>query len=247
MTSFVSGDSVFVGGPDDGSPISSSPFVSENKDGGLNINTSGLPDTGLNLTIEGNGNDRVYTSQHSAPDIIDLGAGDDIANAGGDDDLVYGGDGDDIIRGGSGDDDIFGGTGDDQLIGGDGLDLIEGGDGDDIIWGAAGDDIIRGGKGADVLSGGLGSDTFILKGDDLTYDDQGNVEVVDAIVDFNDNEDVFVLQDMPVNGVVSYDSATGDVTFADSEDPDVSKVIANLPTDLDINVVDQGDGNWTLL
>ncbi len=246
MTTFVSGNSILVGGDNDGPISNSSPFVSENEDGGVNINTSGLKDTGLNLTLVGDGNDRVYTSQNSAPDIIDLGGGDDITNAGGHDDLVYGGDGDDIIRGGSGDDDIFGGTGDDQLIGGDGSDLIEGGDGDDIIWGAAGDDIIRGGKGADVLSGGLGSDTFIIKGEDLTYD-QGNVDVVDAIVDFNDNEDVFVLQDMPVNGVVSYDSATGDVTFADSADPDVSKVIANLQTDLDIDVVDQGDGNWTLL
>ena len=243
MTSFVSGDSVFS----DGTPIYSSPYVTENNQGGRNVNTSGLKDTGLNLKLKGDGNDRVYTSQNSAPDIIDLGGGDDIANAGGHDDLVYGGDGDDIIRGGSGDDDIFGGTGDDQLIGGDGSDLIEGGDGDDIIWGAAGDDIIRGGKGADVLSGGLGSDTFIIKGDDLTFDDQGNVDVVDAIVDFNDNEDVFVLQDMQVNGVVSYDSGTGDVTLTDSADPDVSRVIAKLQPGLDITVIDQGEGDWTLL
>ena len=249
MTSFVSGDSVFS----DGTPVYLSPNMVENPEGGRDIdlrNPMYLNYLG-GVTLElfdgedGPGDNVVYTSD--ASDRIRSGGGNDIINAGGGDDFVLGGDGKDILRGGSGDDEIFGGDGDDQLIGGDGFDIIEGGDGDDIIWGAAGDDIIRGGKGADVLSGGLGSDTFILKGDDLTFDDQDNVNAVDAIVDFNDNEDVFVLQDMQVNGVVSYDSGTGDVTLTDSADPDVSRVIAKLQPGLDITVIDQGEGDWTLL
>ena len=228
MTSFVPGDSAFVGGPYDGLPINSSPFVAKNNQGGLNVNTSGLPDTGINLTIEGDADDRVYTSTHSAPDIIDLGGGDDIANAGGDDDLVYGGDGKDIIRGGTG------------------------------------NDVIRGGKGADVLIGGQGSDIFVIKGDpvdgafgvdsDLQFDpistDPNGELIIDAILDFNPEElDALVLQDLQVEGIgsVDYDPDSGNVTLTDSASPDVSRVIANLPKDLDIDVVDQGDGNWTLL
>ena len=240
MTSFVSGDSVFS----DGTPVYLSPNVVKNPEGGrdIDIRNPKFPNLGVTLELKDFGDDVVYTSD--ASDRIRSGGGKDIINAGGGDDFVHGGDGNDIIRGGSGDDDIKGDKGDDQLIGGDGLDIIKGGDGNDIIWGAAGDDVITGGKGADVLRGGLGSDTFIIEQDDLAYDD---VNAVDAIVDFNDNEDVFVLQDMQVNGVVSYDSDTGHVTLTDSADPDVSRVIAKLQPGLDITVIDQGEGDWTLL
>ncbi len=247
MTSFVGPSTELF--DNTGLPIDHGKFVSSVKIDGKEtiVFNSSSQNVGGFIEIKGDYDAVVYTSQESQVDFITTGDGDDRIHSGGKSDEIFSGAGNDIVRGGSGDDNIFGGTGDDQLIGGDGSDLIEGGDGDDIIWGAAGDDIIRGGKGADVLSGGLGSDTFIIKGDDLTFDDQGNVDVVDAIVDFNDNEDVFVLQDMQVNGVVSYDSGTGDVTLTDSADPDVSRVIAKLQPGLDITVIDQGEGDWTLL
>ena len=214
MTSFVSGDSVFH----DGTPIFNSALVVENSKGGVNIDTRS--DEGVNLYLEGDGENVVYTSLEN--DFIASGHGDDIINASGGDDYIEGSGGKDIIRGG------------------------------------VGDDVIRGGKDADVLMGGSGYDTFIIKGDsvdgaygadsDLTFDAHGKV-IADAILDFNDSEDYLVLQDMQVNGVgsVSYDSDTGDVTLTDSADPDAPKVIAKLQPGLDISVIDQGDGNWTLL
>ena len=227
MTSFVTGDSVFVGGDNSGTPIADSPFMNENSRGGLNINPAPLGDVGVNLNLEGEGDDVVYTSTESAVDLISAGPGNDIINAGGDDDFVDGGDGNDILRGGDG------------------------------------DDVLKGGKGADVLIGGHGADVFVIAGDpvegafgansDLQFDpassDPNGELLVDFIVDFNDHEDVLVLQDLKVEGIgeVSYHADTGDVTLTDSASPDVSRVIAKLQPGLDIAVVDQGGGNWTLL
>ena len=227
MTSFVSGDSVFIGGDLSGTPVAGSPFVVENSKGGLNINIAPLEDVGINLQIDGDCDDVVYTSTESAVDIIETGAGNDIVNSGGDDDYVDGGDGNDIIRGGTG------------------------------------DDVIKGGKGSDVLIGGHGADVFLIAGDsiegafgadsDLQFDpassDPNGEFLVDHIVDFNDHEDVLVLQDLKVEGIgeVSYHADSGNVTLTDSASPDVSRVIAKLQPGLDIAVVDQGGGNWTLL
>ena len=201
MTSFVSGDSSIGDYP----VFNESPFVTRNSDGGVNLDTRNPvmgEKLGVNLTIEGGGDDNIFTSD--ASDIVDAGAGDDIVFAGGDADFVFGADGNDIIRGGDG------------------------------------DDVIRGGKGADVLIGGSGSDTFLIRGEDL----DGST---DAILDFDQSEeDVLILQEIPLQGVgeVSYDSDSGDVILTDDSG---ASVIANLPTDLDITVIDQGDGNWTLL
>ena len=122
MTSFVSGDSVFQ----DGTEVSNSPFLVQNAKGGLNIDFR--PDQGVNLTLEGEGENIVYTSLEN--DFIIAGDGDDIINASGGDDYIEGGDGDDIIRGGDGDDIIRGGKGYDRMIGGEGADLflVEGSD-----------------------------------------------------------------------------------------------------------------------
>ncbi|MEM9275648.1 MAG: hypothetical protein AAGA80_22200 [Cyanobacteria bacterium P01_F01_bin.143] len=226
MTSFVSGDSVFVGepvgdGPANGSPIAGSPFVVR---GSVNINTAPLEGQGINLKIlnvgpNGN-NDAVYAGDET--DIIRTGAGNDVVNAGGGDDFVVGGGANDIIRGGDGDDVIRGGSGADVLIGGEGADVFR------II--------------GDPVDGAYGADS------DLRFDSAGNV-IVDAIVDFNDSEDLLVLQDLNVNGIgtVSYHEDTGNVTLTDSVDPDISRVIAKLPAGLDIVEIDQGDGNWTLM
>ena len=199
-----------------------------NHHGGLNINTSALVDkdghpVGINLSIEERyQNYVVYTSE--AGDILETGNGDDIVNSGDGNNYINSGAGNDIIRAGDGEDDI------------------------------------RGGKGADVLIGGHGLDTFIIKGDknsgaygpnsDLHFDNQGKL-IVDQILDFNDHEDVLVLQDMGVNGVgtVSYHSDTGNVTLTDTVNGEVTSnnVIAILQPGLDIAVIDEENGNWTIL
>jgi|GEM_PF-3099476 len=226
MTSFVSGDSVLVGEDGSVTPLFDSGLVVR---GSVNINTAPIEGVGLNVIILNDGptgnNDVVYAGDET--DIIRTGAGNDAVNAGGGDDFVVGGGADDILRGGDG------------------------------------DDILRGSKGADVLIGGHGADIFRINGDpidgafgansDLEFaadstDPNGEL-VIDHIVDFNDHEDILVLQDLRVEGVgsVSYHEDSGNVTLTDSASPDVSRVIAQLQPGLDIAVVDQGDGNWTLL
>ena len=86
MTSFVSGDSVFIGGDLTGVPIAGSPVVVE---GSVNINTAPLDGVGVNLKILNIGptgnDDVVYTGEEV--DLIETGAGNDIVNAGGGDDV----------------------------------------------------------------------------------------------------------------------------------------------------------------
>lgn len=219
MTSFVSGDS--FGTDAHGNIVSLDTYT---VDGSVNINTAPVEGLGINLKILNVGlddnNDVVYSGDEV--DLIETGAGNDIVNAGGGDDFVDGGDGDDIIRGGDG------------------------------------DDVLKGGKGADVLIGGHGADIFVIAGDpvdgaygansDLQFDNAGEL-IVDHIIDFNDSEDVLVLQDLGVEGIgtVSYHEDTGNVTLTDSASPDVSRVIAKLQPGLDMVEIEQGDGSWTLL
>ncbi|ELS05063.1 putative calcium-binding protein [Xenococcus sp. PCC 7305] len=222
MTSFVSGDSVLIGPDGTATPLAGSPYVVS---GSVNINTAPIEGAGVNLKIlnvgpNGN-NDVVYTGDET--DLIKTGAGNDIVNAGGGDDNVVGGGANDILRGGDGDDVLRGGKGADVLIGGHGADIFR------II--------------GDPVDGAFGADSDLLP-----FDNQGEL-AIDHIVDFNDSEDILVLQDLQVNGVgtVSYHEDSGNVTLTDSADPDTSRVIAKLQPGLDIAVVDQGDGNWTLL
>ncbi len=141
--------------------------------------------------------------------------------------------GDDFIFGGSAGDAFLSGAGNDVLIGGAGDDFLDGGAGDDVIIGGAGDDVIIGGDGADNLRGGDGADVFVISGIDGELPSG-----VDVISDFSDSEDLLVLQD--VGGVAEYDAHTGDVTVD-------GHLIANIGEGLDITVVDQGNGNFTLL
>ncbi len=118
MTSFVSGDSVFH----DGTPIYNSPMVDNYSEGGIKIDTR-TSEKGVNLVIQGDGADKVYTSFLN--DIIETGAGDDTVRSGSGNDNIDGGDGNDFIRGGKGDDILRGGKGVDILRGGKGADTFE--------------------------------------------------------------------------------------------------------------------------
>ena len=176
---------------------------------------------GLNLVIDNYFINTVFTGEKS--DIVTTGFHNDVINTDGGNDKIDGGGGNDIINAGTGNDDLIGG------------------------------------RGADVLIGGHGQDNFIIRGDresgaygkksDLHFDAHHRV-VVDYIVDFNDHEDVLILQDLKVDGIgsVSYHSDNGNVTLTETVDGHIvsSNVIAKLQPGLDISVHDQGDGNWTL-
>ena len=178
----------------------------------------------------------------------------------GGDDTLQGGNDDDIIFGGSGNDLLRGDNGLDTLLGGEGNDTLNGLSGDDLVLGGDGNDAVRGGRGADLLTGGNGLDTFVIKGDehsgaygkhsDLHFDVQGKV-IFDRILDFNVHEDVLVLEDMRVNGLdsVHYDSLTGDIILTDTVNGEVtsSHVIAQLQPSLNLEIQNQGHGNWIIL
>ena len=161
------------------------------------------------------------------------------------------------LKGAAGSDIMVGNDGDDNINAGSNADYLDGSGGDDVLRGGRGDDIIRGGTGADKLIGGSGSDLFLIKGDpvdgafgadsDLQFDGSGQLLIDD--IRFRDRNDVLILQDMEIAGVdmVDYDRKTGDVTLSNALNPNQSWVIAKLRRNLDLTIVDQGDGNWTLL
>ncbi len=85
MTSFVSGESVFT---PDGTPIYSSPLVVNNSEGDVNIDIDNS-EMDVDLVIEGDGPDEVYTSLFGdIGDITKTGAGDDIIDAGAENDYI---------------------------------------------------------------------------------------------------------------------------------------------------------------
>ncbi|MBD2520363.1 choice-of-anchor D domain-containing protein, partial [Nostoc sp. FACHB-973] len=164
--------------------------------------------TGIGHTISKftstNGDDTIYSN--GGNNIINAGAGNDVVNGGSGAELVYAGDGDDVAYGGAGSDRLNGNNGRDTLYGGIGNDVLQGGndddrlygdEGNDIMLGDAGNDYLDGGTGSDRLRGGTGSDTFVLRLDSINFD---------TILDFNVNEDKFLLMGL----------APSQLSFADS-------------------------------
>ncbi len=85
MTSIVSGESVFT---PDGTPIYSSPLVVNNSEGDVNIDIDNSQ-MDVDLVIEGDGPDEVYTSLFGdIGDITKTGAGDDIIDAGAENEYI---------------------------------------------------------------------------------------------------------------------------------------------------------------
>ena len=163
-------------------------------------------DEGDDVISGGDGNDQ-----------ISGGEGDDVLNGGQGDDDISGDEGDDNISGNEGDDDIFGDEGDDLLSGEDGNDFlsgdegedtISGGAGDDLLWGGDeddflagdagddrlegddGDDLLFGGSGADQLNGGAGIDILIGFGGDFDSLLDGDANFIDALSEFDRNDNV---------------------------------------------------------
>ncbi|NEP45813.1 MAG: calcium-binding protein, partial [Okeania sp. SIO2H7] len=97
---------------------------------------------------------------------------------------------DELFEAAGGNDRVIAGGGDDTLLGGTGQDLLKGQEGNDSINGGGGSDRLDGGVGDDVLIGGPGSDRFTFQTNRrFLSSDLG----VDAIVDFNGDEDSIVL------------------------------------------------------
>jgi Ca2+-binding RTX toxin-like protein len=116
----------------------------------------------------GEGNDRIYATDSTAPVSIYGEGGHDCITGGHADDVLDGGDGWDRIWAGAGNDFVSGGAGNDVLDGREGNDILLGGAGDDSLCGSAGRDLLIGGAGADRMDGGADDDLLI--GGTTSYD-----------------------------------------------------------------------------
>ncbi len=143
------------------------------------------------------------------------------------------------------------GSGDDQINTGGKADVINAGDGDDIVRGGPGGDNIRGGRGADILILGEGTDVvnYIADPDVGVFGEGGDLEVgvADQIVDFNQHENDILRIDLQgdLGASVEYDAHTGEVIVTDGTG--TSSVIANLDSNLHVDIDNLGDGVWTLM
>ena len=155
---------------------------------------------GNNLLLGNEGNDELAVSvsrqEQAGNNTLNGGEGNDWLSSGdGNDflageagkDVILGYGGNDNIEGGNGNDGLNGGKGSDYLNGGEGNDQVEGGDDNDLLFGGAGDDLLRGLEGNDNLTGNEGNDYFAL------VPNTGQ----DAILDFEDGKDRFVLTPTP--------------------------------------------------
>ncbi len=190
-------------------------------------------------------------------DDLDGGDGDDGVAGGPGDDTLAGGDGNDVISGGEGVDRIFGRDNDDRLSGGAGNDVVEGGDGRDALNGDAGDDRLDGGDDDDVLRGGAGHDTLQGEsGRDVRIGEAGNDTLLgsrgDDSLDGGDDNDTLIagsgrdvlsggLGDDLLIGGIGADILRGDA------DNDVFVVSAGHVTSADVELIDGGAGNDTLI
>ncbi|WP_439570007.1 calcium-binding protein [Roseovarius mucosus] len=163
-------------------------------------------------TIDGGAGDDIIGGGFGA-DSITGGAGNDVVAGGADNDTLSGGDGNDSMSGsfgndsidggegaddigggtgrdtidaGAGDDRVGGGEGDDSIFGGDGNDFLAGGGRNDVIDGGAGNDTINAGAGNDVITGGADADLFVFS---AFFDGES-----DAITDFEDGSDIFLIR-----------------------------------------------------
>ena len=231
--------------------------VTFNVNGGNNLSVRGsneadcvnIVDFGDTLFVNGQ-NVGIATSQLEKLTVNTRGGSDQVQLFGITNDLR--------LNGSSGSDILIGNIGDDDIRSGGDADHVEGGDGDDTVRGGGGDDVIRGGRGADLLVGGGGTDIFVIQGDpvdgaygansDLQFNSTGQLQI-DTIRGFSDRRDILLLRDMrTVNaGSINYERQTGEVILSDIVDPNQTFVIAQLRRNLDLSVINQGDGNWTLL
>ncbi|MEZ5841016.1 MAG: cadherin domain-containing protein [Hyphomicrobiales bacterium] len=193
----------------------------------------------------GDGDDNILYGR-VGDDTIDGGAGNDSLFGDGGNDVVSGGAGGDQITGGDGADTLDGGDGADYLkydsdsigvtidlgagtaSGGEAegdvisnFEHVAGGSGNDVITGDAGANSLLGRAGDDVLSGGGGNDTLLGEvGNDTLYGDDGDDSLTggsgDDIIDGGTGTDTVRFTGARADYVITYDSATGTYTIADT-------------------------------
>lgn len=224
----------------------------------------------------GDGNDVITLDEANGPlpaaqifggdgnDTLTGGSGNDELSGQDGNDTLSGGAGNDALSGGAGNDFIAGGAGNDTLVGGSGNDFLDGDQGADIGILGAGNDVFRWdqGDGSDKVEGGSGFDELLFNGfgaaEQFTLSATPNSDHASftrvqggIIMDLHDVEKVTV---NPLAG-------TDTITINDPSGTGITDIAINLGVggvgdgaadtifinDADVTVVDNGNGNLTIL
>ena len=196
-------------------------------------------------------------------DTLTGGSGNDQISGQGGNDTLSGRGGNDLLSGGAGNDFIAGGAGSDTLAGGSGNDFLDGDQGTDIGLLGAGNDVFRWdpGDGSDIVEGASGFDEMLFNGavgaEQFALSANGERSSFtrvqgNIVMDMNDVEKV------TVNALGGDDT----ITINDPSGTDITDIHINLGaggvgdgaadtifinTDADVTVVDNGNGNLTIL
>jgi hypothetical protein len=158
---------------------------------------------------------------------------------------------------------LFGHAGNDTLIGGDGNDFVDGDQGADVGILGAGDDVFRwdNGDGSDRVEGGSGFDEMLFNGNTGAVAEQFTLSAADGdnhalftrvqggiVMDLQDVEhvtlnpfggaDTININDLTGTGITDVDINLGFDHVTDT---------ININDDDDVQVVDNGNGNITIL
>ncbi len=200
----------------------------------------------------GDGNDRITG-----------GSGNDQLFGQDGDDQLFGAAGNDTLSGGSGNDFIAGGAGNDILTGGDGNDFVDGDQGADTAFLGAGNDVFRWdqGDGSDKVDGGSGVDEMVFNGfanpENFTLTADGD-HALFTRTQGNIVMDLDSIEKVTVNAFAGADTVTiNDPTGTDVNDIDINLGVngqgdhavdtININDDDNLTVVDNGNGNLTIL
>jgi hypothetical protein len=227
------------------------------------------------IRVFGNGGNDVITLDETKGTLpaaqLFGGAGNDTLTGGSGNDRLSGDIGNDILSGRGGNDSLFGGAGADTLIGGAGDDTLTGGDGDDFIDGDQGTDVgilgagndvfqwdpgdgsdrVEGGAGFDemLFNGAVGAESFTLSAggaDALFTRVQGNIVmdlngVEKVTVNALGGEDTININDLTGTDIKAFDINLG---VGGAGDGAADTIVIN---DHDVQVVDNGNGDFTIL
>ncbi|MEQ8498820.1 MAG: hypothetical protein RIB84_05455, partial [Sneathiellaceae bacterium] len=205
-------------------------------------------DAGADRIVGGDGADDIDAGSDNdtvvggaGADTISGGAGNDSLDGGEDADIVSGGAGNDSIAGGAGDDSLSGGAGNDTLAGGGDADTVRGGDGDDTA-------IVSPGSDSAVYDGGRGTDTLRLQLTAAQFDDDGTIEVLQALKQFiaeNSDAGSDTGDGFEADGLGRFSNWEGLELYVDGELTEIPDPVGDLFTDgndsVDFNQVRRGD------
>jgi Ca2+-binding RTX toxin-like protein len=190
-------------------------------DTGTFIDDSGMPQTGVTVSVLDNGVLREFEEAKVLEIFVQVFDGNDFVSLDEQDiDLpatMFGGAGNDTLISSTGDDSLFGESGFDQLVAKGGVDHMHGGAQGDNMDGGEGNDVMFGGRGHDFMIGHIGSDSIYGRAghDELWGNGSVNVDTNPDLIFADDgNDTIFASSNNAFDTL--YGGRGYDKAFADS-------------------------------